>query len=127
MNRQEFEKLAVEAIGELPKHIQQKMENVAVVVEDSPSADQLKMGGATARNILLGLYEGVPRSKRGPGYTMVLPDKITIFQKSIERVAHTPENIKRQVRSTVRHEIAHHFGFDEAGARDLDNKRHERD
>ncbi len=62
---------------------------------------------------LLGLYEGVPHSSRGANYTSVLPDKITIFKNSIEIVAKTEEEIKAQVRSTVMHEIGHHFGLSE--------------
>ncbi len=114
MDRQEFEKLVGEAIEGLPEQIREKMDNVAVVIEDYPKSKQ----GA-----LLGLYEGVPRTKRGPGYTLVLPDKITIFQKSIEQIAATPEAIRQQVRQTVWHEIAHHFGFSEEGVQDLARRR----
>lgn len=123
MSREEFEQLVREAILELPKHIRDKMDNVGVVIEDFPTAAQLKRGGITSGGWLLGLYEGVPRTKRGPYYTLALPDKITIFQGSIEAVARTPEAIKEQVRNTVRHEIAHHFGFDEQGARRVSQKR----
>ena len=99
------------------------MDNVAVVIEDLPTHQQRRKGGAQAGNILLGLYEGVPRTKRGPGYTMTLPDKISIFQKSIEAVARTESAIRAQVRETVWHEIAHHFGFDERAVRTLSQKR----
>ncbi len=123
MQREEFENLVGEAIDELPQNIRDKMDNVAIVVEDLPTSVQLRRGRTPPRHILFGLYEGVPRTKRGPGYTMVLPDKITIFQKSIEAIARTPAAIKAQVKETVWHEIAHHFGFDERAVRTLSQKR----
>lgn len=123
MDMQEFEKLVGEAIDGLPEQIRQKMDNVAVVVEDSPTPSHLKKGGTAVGSILLGLYEGIPRTKRGPGYTLVLPDKITIFKKSIEQIAQTPEEIKVQIQQTVWHEIAHHFGFSEKGVQDLTHRR----
>lgn len=118
-SREEFEKLVHDAIQELPEEIRQKMDNVAVVIEDDPTPEQLKKNGIRHGDLLLGLYEGVPRSRRGPGYTLVLPDKISIFKNQIEQVAHTPEQIKQQVRQTVWHEIAHHFGFDEGAVQKL--------
>lgn len=123
MRRKDFEDLVVEAIAGLPAHIRKKMDNVAVVIEDSPTPEQYKKGGTRAGSILLGLYEGIPKTKRGSSYTLVLPDKITIFQNSIELVARTPEAIKAQVRQTMWHEIAHHFGFDEAEVQKLSRKR----
>lgn len=114
---------------ELPENIRQKMDNVAVVVEDTPTAEQLKKNGVRQGDLLLGLYEGVPRTKRGPGYTLVLPDKITIFKNAIETLATSPqpspmaERVKEIVRETVRHEIAHHFGFDEPGAQKVARRR----
>lgn len=124
MTREAFEKLVTEAITELPDHIREKMDNVAVVLEDFPTPEQLKLGHVPPGGTLLGLYEGVPRTKRGPSYTLVLPDKITIFQKVIESMAADPAQIKAQVKNTVWHEIAHHFGFTEAQVRKLRyNKR----
>ena len=66
--------------------------------------------------MLLGLYEGIPQTKRGE-YTMALPDKISIFKNSIELIGQTPEEIKKLVQDTVCHEIAHHFGSSEVGAK----------
>ncbi len=123
MDRSEFEQLVTEAILDLPPEILAKMDNVGIVIEDWPTPEESRKGGSVIGNILLGLYQGVPRTKRGPGYTLVLPDKITIFQKAIEAVAQSPEAVKQQVKSTVWHEIAHHFGFDEQGARRVSQKR----
>lgn len=105
---------------ETPKRLRKKMENVAIVIEDEPTLEQLKKSGTTSERILLGLYEGIPRPQRGCSYTLVLPDKITIFQKPIEEIAgSSPELIKQQVKETIWHEIAHHFGFDEEAIKKL--------
>jgi len=126
MKQGEFEKLVKEAILELPEKIRQKMENVALCVEKRPSPEQLRKTGIRYGELLLGLYEGVPQTKWGRGFGMVLPDKITIFQESIEKFARTPQEIKTSVKNTVWHEIAHHFGFNEKQAHDLERKRRKR-
>jgi len=135
MKKVEFEKLVKEAISELPEKIRQKMENLALCVEKRPTAEQLRKtgirlaphrtrgSGAGYAGLLLGLYEGVPQTKWGRGFGMILPDKITIFQDSIEKFARTPEKIKKLVKTTVWHEIAHHFGFNEKQVRELERKR----
>ncbi len=109
------------AISELPLEFQHKLGNVDVVVEDYPTTRQLggKKGGR--RIHLLGLYEGVPKSRRGSHYGMVAPDKITIFQKPIEAIARTERAIEMEVQRVVRHEIAHHFGSSEATLRRLES------
>lgn len=120
---EEFEKLVAEAITQLPANIRANMDNVAVVIEDSPSGRQRLKAGLRADDLLFGLYEGIPKTSRGAGYTGVLPDKITIFKDSIEIVAKTPEDIKAQVMETVWHEIAHHFGINEERVRKLSRER----
>ena len=119
----EFEKLVEQGVQELPEKIRQKMENVAIVVEDRPSSEQLRKVGVRYGGILLGLYEGIPQAKWGRGFGGNLPDKITIFQESIKRFAKTSEGIKELVRNVVWHEVAHHFGFDEKEIRELERKR----
>jgi len=123
MKKVEFEKLVKESILELPEKIRQKMENLALCVEKRPTAEQLRKTGIRYGGFLLGLYEGVPQTKWGRGFGMILPDKITIFQDSIEKFARTPEKIKKLVKTTVWHEIAHHFGFNEKQVRKLERKR----
>jgi len=123
MKKVEFEKLVKESILELPEKIRQKMENLALCVEKRPTAEQLRKTGIRYGGLLLGLYEGVPQTKWGRGFGMILPDKITIFQDSIEKFARTPEKIKKLVKTTVWHEIAHHFGFNEKQVRELERKR----
>lgn len=123
MIREEFEKLVTEALDELPEHIRQKMDNVAVVVEESPTSEQIKKGKIGKDGLLLGLYEGVPQTRRGLGYNLVLPDKITIFRRPIEQIARTPKEIQDQVRNTVWHEVAHYFGFDDEDIQKLAKNR----
>jgi len=112
-----------ESILELPEKSRQKMDNLALFVEKRPTAEQLRKTGIRYGGLLLGLYEGVPQTKWGRGFGMILPDKITIFQDSIEKFARTPEKIKKLVKTTVWHEIAHHFGFNEKQVRELERKR----
>lgn len=124
MRRKEFRKLVEEAIDGLPSKIKRKMENVAIVVEDEPSFFQKQK--LKARGLIFGLYQGVPKSKRGSSYGEVLPDKITIFQKPIEQVFKTKKQLKERVKKTVHHEIAHHFGFNEKEVRKLERKKYAR-
>ncbi len=118
-----FEKLVKESLLELPEKIRRKMDNVALCVEKGPTPEQLKKLGTRSGGFLLGLYEGVPKTAYGRGFGMILPDKITIFQEAIERFAGTPEAIKTLVRNVVWHEVAHHFGFNEKQARELERRR----
>lgn len=112
MKQSDFEKLVVKAVKILPESIQRKMENVAIVIEEREAP-----GGN-----LLGLYHGIPKIERGTGYSMVLPDKITIYKKTIERLAGSEKRIPQLVQEVVWHEIAHHFGFNEVEVRKLEKK-----
>ena len=97
------------ALERLPREFRDFLENVDIVVDDVPSTEQRRKAGR--RLSLLGLYEGVPLTVRGVHYQMVVPDKITLFQKNIEDACPMPENIPAQIEEVVRHEIAHHFGM----------------
>ncbi len=119
MNRQGFERLVGEALDSLPPEIAAQMENVEVVVELYPTRRQLAAGHVPRGHSLFGLYEGVPRTARTSHYGLVLPDKITIFQGPIEAHCHTEEGIRDQVRLTVIHEIAHHFGMGDEALRKM--------
>ena len=117
--REKFYNLVMKAIDELPPEFHDRLENVDVVVEDWPSPAQLARNKVKSRFSLLGLYEGVPHVKRGPGYGMVLPDKITIFRKPIEARCHSLQEVEEEVGKVVRHEIAHHFGISDERLREL--------
>jgi predicted Zn-dependent protease with MMP-like domain len=112
VTRERFEELVVEALDGLPAWVREAMDNVEVLVEDLPPADQRD---------LLGVYHGVPLTDRGANYTWVAPDTITLFRATIMAVAgHDEDRVREQVRRTVVHEIAHHFGIDDHRLHDLD-------
>lgn len=114
MKREVFERLVAEALDGLPEQFLAHMENVDVVVEEWPSTLDLADAGMekNEREELLGLYNGVPLTERDTGYAGFLPDRITLFQGSIQRVAGSdPEAIRDEVRTTVVHEVAHYFGI----------------
>lgn len=116
-SREEFEAMVEEGVKAIPERFLKILDNVAVVVEDEPTGAQIKRLKIRRGWTLFGLYEGVPQSSRGAHYTSVLPDKITIFQKPIESAAKNKKEIMSIVKNTVWHEIAHHFGMDEARVR----------
>ena len=120
MERERFEQLVVKAIESLPEEFLELMDNVDVVVEDYPTAEQLDNEDIDDETLLLGLYEGIPQTRRGSFYGMVMPDKITIFQKAIESTAESDDEIEWQIGQTVRHEIAHHFGSSEETLREIE-------
>jgi predicted Zn-dependent protease with MMP-like domain len=111
-----FEALVAEAMDQLPEYVRQRLENVAVVVEERASAERLDSVGNAPGYDLLGLYEGVNRVDRASGYHLVTPDRITLFWKPIlEEVGSAdPAAIRAEVRRTIIHEVAHHFGIDDA-------------
>ena len=123
MDRERFEVLVARALENLPSEFQSKLENVDVVVEDWPTPRQLGHLKLKHPSHLLGLYEGVPQIKRGRGYGMVLPDKISIFQKPIEAQCLSDKEIEVEIQEVVRHEIAHHFGTDEKTLRKIESEK----
>ncbi|GAB3482665.1 metallopeptidase family protein [Nocardiopsis coralliicola] len=102
LNRLEFEELVADALDSIPQPLAQAMDNVVVTVAENPPEPGL-----------LGLYEGVPLTERGEGYAGVLPDQIFIYWREICAVCATPEDVVEEVRITVIHEVAHHFGIDD--------------
>jgi len=122
MSEQDFEKLVEKAVVSLPEHIQKAMDNLAIVVEKSPSPDDLRKTGTKIGNSLLGLYQGVPKTSWGRSFGQILPDKITIFREPIESLSYSVQEIAELIRIVVWHEIAHHFGFSEKKVRELERK-----
>ena len=119
METSEFEKLVREALGLIPPEISRHLDNVDLVVEEWPTNEQLVGSGIEKDHLLLGLYEGLPLTERSD-YGMVLPDKITLFQKSIEEICSNDREIVEEVRETVVHELAHHFGIDDDRLEELE-------
>jgi predicted Zn-dependent protease with MMP-like domain len=106
-----FEEYAQEALDSLPSDLRAQMSNVEIVVDDEPPLGQP----------LLGLYQGVPLTRRGSYYGGVLPDKITIYRGPLERLyGYDPETLRREVRRVVLHEVAHHFGISDERLIELD-------
>lgn len=108
------------AVGSLPDEILARMENIDVVVEEWPTSGQLAEVGLKRSETLLGLYQGVPLTRRSRHYGMVVPDKITIFQRPIEARCRYDNEIIAEIRRVVQHEIAHHFGISDARLRQLE-------
>jgi predicted Zn-dependent protease with MMP-like domain len=113
MNRREFERIVAQVLDDLPQMLLDRLDNVEIVVESYPDAETLEQAGVHDPMELLGYYHGIPLTERGLGYTLVLPDKISIYQVPIERTCRTPEAVRVQVRKTIMHELAHHFGIDD--------------
>jgi len=110
-----FRGLVAEAVDDLPPYVKERLENVAIIVEDRPSRNHLPQHRESADYDLLGLYEGINRLERNGGYHLVMPDRITLFWRPIvaEVGSGDREAIRREVRKTVIHEVAHHFGIDD--------------
>ncbi|MDV2989871.1 MAG: metallopeptidase family protein [Dehalogenimonas sp.] len=121
MNRERFSELVTQALDNLPEAFLELLDNVEITVDDYPDRHQLQ--GDDDCMSLLGLYEGVPLTERGAHYNLVLPDKITIFQKPIEAICHTDADIIDQVETTVRHEVAHHFGLSDEELDQIEENR----
>jgi len=117
IDRATFENLVDEALDSLPEEIAAWLDNVAIVVKEWPSPEELAQAGLGPRHILLGLYVGVPKIRRGARYGETVPDQIFIYRQPIQRIYRTPDQIRAQVRRTVLHEIGHHFGLDESQLR----------
>jgi len=123
MNRERFEWLVAKAVDSLPDEFHTKLENIDVVVEDQPNPSQLTDVGLKRGETLLGLYQGVPLTRRGRHYGLVVPDKITIFQKPIEAKCKYDVEITTEIRRVVLHEIAHHFGISDARLSQLEREK----
>ena len=127
--RQRFERIVIRALDGLPTEVVAMLDNVEVIVEDEPTAEQLALGqgypdplessGDDGEETLFGLYEGVPLTRRGSDYHLVPPDRITIFRGPLERAYRSPQAIAREVRVTIMHELGHHLGFEESGLETL--------
>jgi len=114
-----FDELVVQALESLPDEIRDKLDNVAVMVEDYPTQAQLRAGGVGRGMLLFGLYEGVPLTGRTSGYNMVMPDRITLFREPILMACRSMEEVRKTIAHTVLHEIAHHFGISDERLREI--------
>ena len=109
ITRVEFEKETLAVLDSLPEDFKSKMKNVDILIEE-----KIPRG----RESVLGLYEGIPLKNRGIYYGNVLPDRITLFKKNLENISFSIHDLRKNIRTVIIHEIAHHFGFDEKEVRD---------
>ena len=98
-------------MASLPAELLRRVHNVDIVVERRPTALDRKAAGIGPGRLLLGLYHGIPLTKRGEYYNLVPPDKISIYQEHVEAICETDDEVREQVRKTVLHELAHYFGI----------------
>jgi predicted Zn-dependent protease with MMP-like domain len=108
-----FEALAREAVEGLPAELRDRLDNVDIIVRDRPTAAELRSAGVGPWGMLLGLYQGTPLTVRNSAYNLILPDRIFLFRRPLEAMCRTDEELVAQIRRTVLHEIAHHFGIDD--------------
>ncbi|MCK5577642.1 MAG: metallopeptidase family protein [Dehalococcoidales bacterium] len=120
MDRESFERLVARAVEQLPDEFLARLHNIDIVVEDYSGPDQAARAGLGRGRTLLGLYEGIPQTRRGQHYGLVPPDKITVFQKAIEAQCRHQDQIAPLIASVVKHEIAHHFGISDARLRQIE-------
>lgn len=122
ISEKKFEEIVSQAIDSLPEKFKNKLNNVAIFIEDEPSNGQLKKINLKKDDLLFGLFEGFAQAKRlnfGP----VLPDRVTIFRKAILSQSDDFKQAEKHIVSTLKHEIAHHFGSNETGARHAGQRR----
>lgn len=122
VDKRYFEKIVKEALLEMGDKVLKKLENVEIVIDKKPTLWQLKNLKNQKNTLILGLYEGIPKIKR---YNCVgtLPDKITIFKDSIEKMANNESELKKIIKKTIWHEIGHYFGLNEKEVRELEKKK----
>ena len=119
LSPEQFESLVAEALAALPPEVHPHLENVAVTIIDRPSRTDLRGVGGAHQAGLFGLYEGVPLTRRGFGYGLRVPDRITLFRLPLMTACSTLECLRQQIQRTVLHEVGHHLGISESRIREL--------
>lgn len=119
LSEEEFEQVVTDAVESLPDEFKTKLDNVDIVVEDYPPRSVLMK--KKVRGLLLGLYQGIPPKYRTSRYGVrpVMPDKISLYKKNIERICSTREQVHERIRKTLLHEIGHHFSLSDPDLRNL--------
>lgn len=122
MKRAEFERLVREAVTLIPKRFRREIRNLAVVVEEEPSAELLEEMEIEPPDSLYGLYQGTPLTERTWGYGNTLPDRITIFQRPIEEDCDDEEEVRAVIGETLIHEVGHYFGLSEEEIEEIEER-----
>ncbi len=123
---EQFNQIISEVMDELPREYIERLNNVAIVYADEPTPEEREQLKLRCDQTLFGLYQGIPLTRRGAGYNLVLPDKITIFKNPILRFSKDPADFRRHVKHTLWHEIAHFFGLDHDRIHELEQKGHDK-
>lgn len=119
---EDFEKIVSQALDELPEKYISNLNNVVIVYADEPTPEQRIELKLHCNETLYGLYQGIPLTKRGMGYNLVLPDKITIFKNPLIRGSRDLAELHANTKHTLWHEIAHHFGLGHKRIHQLEDK-----
>ena len=122
MTREKFEHLVAEAMALIPSRFRREMNNIAVVVEDEPSAELLDELEIEPPDSLYGLYQGTPLPERTWGYGNTLPDRVTLFQKPIEEDSVDDDDVRAVIGETLIHEIGHYFGLSEEEIEEIEER-----
>ena len=127
MDREHFVKLVAEVLDALPEEFRKRIHNLAVLVEDEPPRQFRRRPRVTSgnagprktRSLVLGVFQGLPATKRSVFDLSIGPNRIILYRKNIEAVCSSAAEIRREVRQTVLHELGHYFGLDEAQLKDV--------
>ena len=120
LDQNEFKKEALRVLEGLPEEFRSRLHNVEIVIEKRPKKKQLSATGLDPdQDVLYGLYEGTPLSERSLFNPPLLPDKITLFSEPLAHDFPNSDELRKQIRLTLLHEIAHYFGMDEEEIEDL--------
>jgi predicted Zn-dependent protease with MMP-like domain len=122
MKRPEFEQLVADALASIPRRFRQALSNIAIVVEDEPSAQLLHEMEIEPPDTLFGLYQGIPLTERHWGYGNALPDRILLFQGPLERDSEDDDDLVVAIGETLIHEIGHYFGMSEEQIEDIEER-----
>jgi predicted Zn-dependent protease with MMP-like domain len=126
MDDEQVDELVRQALESLPEEIAARISNVDVEVQDWPTQEQLRSARVPRGSTLLGLYQGIPLTRRTSGYQLVPPDRITIFRGPLERLSRDEADFVERVRATVIHEVAHHFGISDERLHEIEAARRRR-
>lgn len=122
LSDEEFDRLITRAMDELPQEYIMGLENVAITYEDEPTGEQKVKMEIDHNHLLLGLYEGIPLTQRGNGYSFVLPDKITLFKWPLLAISNTESEFFEHIKRTLWHEMAHYYGLNHARMDELQTR-----
>jgi predicted Zn-dependent protease with MMP-like domain len=120
IERERFEAIVMDTVHALPGEFADRIANVEFAVEDWARGDDYARTATPSGSTLLGVYRGIPLTKRGAHYNMTLPDRIVIFQQPLQRLARDDADLTERIHHVVRHEIAHYFGISDDRLREID-------